>query len=681
MGSTASKCVSSSLHVIKVKKGSAADRHRILPILHYITQVNGECVQNEKDIRRITEAWEAGQVQLLIYDARSKKESVVEMTRKDRENIGFSIKLHKGEMVPQTFRILDVEYNSPALESRLRKDEDYIIGHEKGAFVSEDEFEHVLLSHKGAPLILQVYNIGMLSIRKVKISPTQQGEIGCSLGGGILNEVPYTEARIDLVEKTECSYKGEKAAKEKDSASSINESQKSGPVPSLPDSHAEESTQMEEVPIDSPSAVLQSEQETAAEQNTVREKSKEEKEAEEKMTASIQEMRIHNACDISSASALSYSNEGEEEERQLEKDLHQSLCETNGFNEQVVSPNASALEDAPMNAPVIDHITRISNSEYNDILGECDIQGMQDNSVNTLYGYDNSANIASYMLNGQDKDMYNYSNLPGMDAYSGYDAPYNQYLYNEGEEIAAQRRELQSLREKELRERESAVLMEMPREYYMQEWPAPEKNYAQEAIYQPSTPKEPEPVQKSEPEQKPEKPKVQLEPTHSVKETFRETVKEYKEIPKKEEHKNSPKETDNQPKPKPVASSPAPKKQECAKSPFKHSEFRETQPGPLAKYMPLHYQEDQGLGGCESSFPPAQPQFQPEYQPQLQPHFQPHFQPQLQPYPVKREKEVQSQREDEREEDDQLARQPPKDLFYLQPGDEGYGNDGFSEYF
>lgn len=199
MGAAESK-VPASLHVIRVSAGSIASRHGLLPIFHFITAINGLPVLSEQDVSRLIETWKKEELVLHVYDSRVKDAFPVKICpQKDGQALGFGVKLHRGEMRPVTFKVLDVDYNSPGIKAGLIKDQDYIVGYEEGGFESEAEFDRVLYKSAGKPLFLLVYNVGMCSIRKVEIRVGDGDEmLGCELGTGIINEVPYVPGRIEI---------------------------------------------------------------------------------------------------------------------------------------------------------------------------------------------------------------------------------------------------------------------------------------------------------------------------------------------------------------------------------------------------------------------------------------------------------------------------------------------------
>ncbi|OAG30306.1 hypothetical protein NEIG_00469 [Nematocida sp. ERTm5] len=485
MGSTTSKCISNSLHVIKVRRQSAADRYGILPVLHYIVEINGQSISNEKDILRITESWETGKVQLLMYDVRSKKEFLLDMVRENGEKIGFSIKFHRGERAPYTFRVLDVEYNSPALESGLRKDEDYIIGHGNGGFSWENEFENMLINHKGGPVVLLVYNIGMLSIRKVEIYPTPDGEIGCSLGGGILNEVPYTDASIDLVEEVvkpsraaKCISPAMPMAVYTEAVSGGNEQSVQETVQQPLQETNEQSLQRTVQPPLQETANTSAVQGTSEAEDTesvtdavTAESSLQKSDmdgsiayseetneytvggmpVESALAEKVQDMQIQNtesdqrmheygvnsefSLDTQQGMTDEIADELNSEIRgkMLEEELHQSLYETMPTDEVSDSFKSQALEDEPVSSPTVDHISRISSSDYKDILDNYQMESTQDNLITAPYEYNTSANLASNMLNGQGTEMYDYINAPTINhaEYTANNVPYEYVKYKE----------------------------------------------------------------------------------------------------------------------------------------------------------------------------------------------------------------------------------------------------------
>ncbi|KAH9386043.1 uncharacterized protein NEMAJ01_0939 [Nematocida major] len=362
MGGATSKCVGASLHVIRVTKNSAADRCGVIPVFNYIVGVNGEAVTSEADIIKITQLWEQGSIKLMVYDSRLKSTHPVDMLRQNNEKIGFSIKLHREEMAPVTFRVLDVDYNSPAIESGLRKNEDYIIGHENGTFSNVYEFESILERHRGAALRLLVYNIGRLSIRKVEIVPTAQGEIGCDLGSGILNEVPYTNAKIEIVDEIAPRGAAENGPDTKASAAEE-------PAKSCAPNLAQSLGKME---ISAPAPVGES---SAPETSPHIEA-----EIEEEMRAEIG---------------------GQELEHCLEQSLYEDMeaAEPAETESAACSVADAAAKDSALDAaPVVDHIARISNSQHHDIMAEYQLEGAHGPSQNTAYNCKNAGHVASAIL-------------------------------------------------------------------------------------------------------------------------------------------------------------------------------------------------------------------------------------------------------------------------------------------
>lgn len=203
MGAAASARMGCSLYIIKVSPGSPAQAAGLLPFFHYIIGINGEPVVSEEDIQRISTSWAAGALQVLVLDSRNGGSRNVSLKRQAEEKIGFSVKLHRGPMNLVSFRVLDLDYNSPCLEARLQKDQDFIIAHEHGPFSNMNEFESIMYRHRGSPVILWVYNIGTCEVRQVSITPNEDGKIGCSLGAGIKNELPYLDGGVDLVQASD----------------------------------------------------------------------------------------------------------------------------------------------------------------------------------------------------------------------------------------------------------------------------------------------------------------------------------------------------------------------------------------------------------------------------------------------------------------------------------------------
>ncbi|OAG29886.1 hypothetical protein NEDG_02123 [Nematocida displodere] len=206
MGAAASTRIGYSLHIIKVSPKSPAHLAGLLPVFHYVIGVNGKPITSEEDIGGIAASWGEGALSLMVYDSRRAKTFSVELTRASSEKMGFSVKVHQGTMHPVTFKVVDIDYNSPALDARLQKDQDYIIAHGGGAFSSLFELETLIYKHRGAVLELLVFNLGSSMIRKVEITPTEDGAIGCDLGTGVLNEIPDTNEAIELEESCAASF-------------------------------------------------------------------------------------------------------------------------------------------------------------------------------------------------------------------------------------------------------------------------------------------------------------------------------------------------------------------------------------------------------------------------------------------------------------------------------------------
>ncbi|KAI5186427.1 hypothetical protein NEHOM01_1460 [Nematocida homosporus] len=207
MGTTTSTRTGPSLQIVRVAKESPAGRAGVLPIFHYVIGITGVPVSSEHDISRISEAWTSlGQVNLTIYDARTKDTFEIRLNKSNdqpNEKIGFSIKIQTRTMAPATFRILDIAYNSSALDARLQKEQDYIIGSDEGAFTDYNEFAGFIWRNRGGSVRLWVYNTGTATIRLVELSPTEEGSLRCEVGDGYFNEVPHTDAQVTLVDALE----------------------------------------------------------------------------------------------------------------------------------------------------------------------------------------------------------------------------------------------------------------------------------------------------------------------------------------------------------------------------------------------------------------------------------------------------------------------------------------------
>jgi len=189
MGIVASKKANNSLHIMKVTPESPADEAGLLPILQYVVGVEGEPVSSDNCILKIQSYWDEGKVALEVYDTRTKEKKEVEMKRKGSEKIGFSLKPHIGKMEPMIYKVLDLEKDQAAEKSGLIKDKDYIISHENGAFSSDRDMAMVLYKGRNKPCLLWVYNSDTLKVRKIEITPGENGFIGCDLGLGILNNI------------------------------------------------------------------------------------------------------------------------------------------------------------------------------------------------------------------------------------------------------------------------------------------------------------------------------------------------------------------------------------------------------------------------------------------------------------------------------------------------------------
>ncbi|KAI5191229.1 hypothetical protein NEMIN01_1437 [Nematocida minor] len=402
MGAASSKCIGASLHLIKVAKNSAADRCGLLPIFHYIVEVNGTEVTSESDILKITQHWAEGRLSLLIYDCRSKSTHLVEMARVDKEKIGFSIKLNTAEMAPVTFRIMDTGYNSPALDAGLQKDHDYIIGHENGSFSNIYEFESILEKHRNKKMVLLVYNVGMMSIRKVEIEPNEQGEIGCDLGSGILNDVPFQEGKVEIVGETRKSVQGAKN-KTKDALET-----------NAPSGNTEgDTTDLNRSNEATGDIIAQDAERVETNRNLSPDDAAE-------LASRVDSMVIQNDSPYDNG-----QNVAQEIEEELEAEIHGQEIQHNldqAMYESLNAQVADETEDIPqdneaIDEEVVDHISRISKSTNEDILSEYQLEEIKPVSPVFDYDYATSNSIASSMLtNGYSNSLStpqgSYTNYP-----------------------------------------------------------------------------------------------------------------------------------------------------------------------------------------------------------------------------------------------------------------------------
>lgn len=425
-----SKPTGVSLHIIKVAKGSAADRHGLLPMFHYITAVNDVEVVSEEDILKITQSWESGGLRLLIYDSRTKETQLVEMVRAEDERIGFSIKLHTGEMYPFSFRVLDIEYNSPAIEAGLHKDQDYIIGYEGGSFSNVYEFESILEKHKNTKLVLLVYNMGMISIRKVEIVPNSEGEIGCDLGSGILNDVPFQPGKVEIVEDASgyAQYLSNKEVSEPE--------REEDPLPTEDATGAPSITEeMNHAVVNTESSILENPEhpaeqtrpdEMVAEQTNLAQRLERMSINTKYPQEASEEEDITHKSEISRKITEELTEElqaeinAQEIEQALDESLYETLNTANTTFEYSPAPNTSS------NQPVVhaedeeveDHIARISQSNQTSILTDNDQKEINPPEAVFDYEYEESKNIASSMLTNPTAQASN-SFLMGFNQFPG----------------------------------------------------------------------------------------------------------------------------------------------------------------------------------------------------------------------------------------------------------------------
>ncbi|KAI9025576.1 GRASP55/65 PDZ-like domain-containing protein [Hyaloraphidium curvatum] len=203
MGSEQSRPVAAgeALHVVRVLPNSPAAAAGITPIMDYVVGVNGAMLGADVNALATVLASSIGtEVVLEVYSAVNRDFRAVHVVPSvtwgsDEGLLGISVRACNYVDALKSWHVIDVVPGSPADMAGLRAEEDYIIGSRQGVLRDkEDLFDLIEENVDRSAVHLAVYAKDTETCREVVIFPTRswggEGALGCSLGFGLLHQIP-----------------------------------------------------------------------------------------------------------------------------------------------------------------------------------------------------------------------------------------------------------------------------------------------------------------------------------------------------------------------------------------------------------------------------------------------------------------------------------------------------------
>lgn len=112
----------------------------------------------------------------------------------DNPGLGLTLQSTNFSVTDNTWRVEDVQTNSPAAQASLLPYSDYIIGTPVGTLHGEKAIVELINEHLNRPLTLWVYNSEYNVVRELTVIPSHswggEGALGCGLSYGLLHRIP-----------------------------------------------------------------------------------------------------------------------------------------------------------------------------------------------------------------------------------------------------------------------------------------------------------------------------------------------------------------------------------------------------------------------------------------------------------------------------------------------------------
>lgn len=209
-------------HVLEVSPNSPGSHAQIVPFFDTIISANGiDLVSDDNSFKNILKENVNKEIQLYIYNTRTKKYRETSLVPNDKwggEGLcGLYVRAdYMNHMLEYVWHILVVQYGSPAFESGLESDIDYIVGSPEMIFFHHESLYSLIESKIDKELKLYVYSKKTDSVRSVILKPRygwrnddktkkKDGFLGCDIAYGLNHRLPLLtdEGRSSLNENSD----------------------------------------------------------------------------------------------------------------------------------------------------------------------------------------------------------------------------------------------------------------------------------------------------------------------------------------------------------------------------------------------------------------------------------------------------------------------------------------------
>lgn len=196
MGNTESQ---EGFRVIDVNPNSPASEAGLMSYLDFIVSINGLKLQPDNTFSSIISKSLECRVFLKVYNIISSETREVVVVPRDNWGgqgyLGATVRWeHWNDF--QGLKVLEVHPNSIASSAGLEPNEDFVLGTSEKTFNSIDHLGALIQAQ--SKLVLYVYNCRTNSVRKVSIENPQKGNLGLSVGEGMLNRLPSDVKELEV---------------------------------------------------------------------------------------------------------------------------------------------------------------------------------------------------------------------------------------------------------------------------------------------------------------------------------------------------------------------------------------------------------------------------------------------------------------------------------------------------
>ncbi|KAK9471355.1 GRASP55/65 PDZ-like domain-containing protein [Dipodascopsis tothii] len=221
--------LSYGFRVLKVKANTIASNAGLESYFDYICGINGRQIEDgdvDNFVQEIRNCAGAS-VKFTVFSAKGQKlRDITLLLEGDGSNVDIGLSL---QWTPLSFsglvwHVLNVYPQSPAFDSHLVPESDYIVGIQGHYLPSEGSLGEVLEKNINSELTLYVYNHDFNTVRLTLIKPARdwgdgrdRGVLGCGIGFGYLHRLPEWVASVPMPGETIFAAQDETDAVDNDS--------------------------------------------------------------------------------------------------------------------------------------------------------------------------------------------------------------------------------------------------------------------------------------------------------------------------------------------------------------------------------------------------------------------------------------------------------------------------------